>query len=137
MNQDCTNNDKKENDECVESDEIAIAVEAGSPEDKVLQVLKHKGFDAELTNLTVVAGQPGRHQLLRGEGVICGKGVATAFTIWATLLPSGMLYLLSVTGPVDKMIPVLPRVYELLIRAGEAADDAGGTVNNSDGEGDE
>jgi hypothetical protein len=40
--------------------QVLVRVEAGSPEDKVLQVLKHKGFDAELTNLTVVAGQPGR-----------------------------------------------------------------------------
>ncbi len=82
----------------IEVNDVEIAVEKGSPEDQLLQVLKHKGVEAEITSITIRGGAPGGHQLAEVEGVLVYGGVGTAFTAWAIILPSGRIYLLSFQG---------------------------------------
>ncbi len=103
--------------------EVAFVVEKGSPADKVLQVLKSHQFDAEITAVEVKGGSPGRHQLVKVDGVICDKRAGSSFTVWAVILPSGMAYLLSAQGPGDTEIPLWPRLYELLLKGEEGAKD--------------
>lgn len=99
-----------------EGGELTFAVEKGSPADKVLQVLKHHQFDAEIMAVEVKGGGPGRHQLVKLEGVVCDKRTGSSFTIWAIVLPSGTAYLLSAQGPGETDIPLWPRLYELLLK---------------------
>ena len=115
--------------------EVSFVVEKGSPADKILQVLKHRGFDAELTGLRVETGQPGQHQIVRAEGVLCDRHAGTSFTVWAIVQPNGMAYLLSVKGPQEEHVPVLSRFFELLVRAGESPGegDARGGEETGDG----
>ncbi len=75
--------------------EIFLLIEKGSPAEKVLQVLKHHQFEAEVTAVEVKGGSPGRHQLVKVEGVFCDRRAGSAFTFWAIILPSGIAYLLS------------------------------------------
>ena len=79
-----------------EENEVEIVVEKGSPEDQMLQVLKHKGIEAEITSIVIRGGAPGGHQLAEVEGVLVDHSVATAFTAWAIILPSGRTYLVSI-----------------------------------------
>jgi len=118
-----------------ENGEISFVVENGSPADKILQVLKHRGFDAELTGLRVETGQPGKHQIVQAEGVLCDRHAGTSFTVWAIIQPNGMAYLLSVKGPNEEHIPVLSRFFELLVREAESPDegDARGYEETGDG----
>ncbi len=97
-------------------DEVTFVVEKDSPADKVLQVLANHGFDAEITSLEVKGGAPGRHQLVKIEGIICDGHAGSAFTIWAIILPSGMAYLLSAQGPGETEIPLLSRMFQLLLK---------------------
>ncbi len=103
-------------------DEIAFAVEKGSPADKVLQVLAHHGWDAEVTSLEVKGGRPGEHQLVKVDGVICDKQAGVSFTIWAIILPSGMAYVLSAQDPGETDIPLWPRLYQLFLKVEGEAD---------------
>ncbi len=61
-------------------------------------------------------GRPGRHQLVKNEGILCDKHTGSAFTIWAIILPSGMAYLLSAQGPGKTDIPLWPCLYQLLLK---------------------
>ncbi len=106
-----------------DDEEITFMVEKGSPADKVLQVLKHHQFDAEITAVEVKGGSAGRHQLVKVEGIICDKQAGSAFTGWAIILPSGMAYLLSAQGPGETDIPLWPRLYQLLSKGETGADD--------------
>ncbi len=90
-------------------DEVTFTVEKGSPANKVLQVLKHRQFDAEVTGIEVKGGGPGRHQLVKVDGVICNKRAGSSFTLWAIILQSGMAYLLSAQDPGETCIPLWPR----------------------------
>ncbi len=97
-------------------DEVAFVVEKDSPADKVLQILANHGFDAEITSLEVKGSGPGRHQLVKFEGVLCDKHAGSAFTIWAIILLSGIAYLLSAQGSGETDIPPWPRLYQLLLK---------------------
>jgi hypothetical protein len=101
--------------EDIENNEIEIAVEKGSPEDQMLQVLKHKGIEAEITRITIRGGSPGGHQLAEVEGILTCLGVATSFTAWAIILPSGRLYLLSIQDAWNHTVPVIPYLYSVLL----------------------
>ncbi len=96
--------------------EVEFVVEKGSPADKVLQVLKNHKYDAEITGIEVKGGGPGKHQLVKVDGVICDKKAGSSFTVWAVILPSGMAYLLSAQGPGETEIPLWPRLYDLLLK---------------------
>ncbi len=101
--------------EDIENNEIEIAVEKGSPEDQMLQVLKHKGIEAEITRMTMRGGTPGGHQLAEVEGVLTCLGVATSFTAWAIILPSRRVYLLSIQDAWNHSVPVIPYLYSILV----------------------
>ncbi len=72
-------NKNEETDEHAE--ETPVVVEEGSPAGRVLQLLKHHQIDAEITGTEVVAGAPGRQQLIKLEGVIC-KGTPVHVTFY-------------------------------------------------------
>ncbi len=81
----------------------------------MLQVLRQKGIEAEITSITIRGGVPGRHQLAEVEGILTCLGVATSFTAWAIILPSGMVYLLSIQDAWNRTVPVIPYLYSLLL----------------------
>ncbi len=90
----------------VPPDEVVITVEKDSPEDKILQVLKHKGIDAEITAWDVKTGKEGGFQLVKLELIAARTSAASACTIWAIILPSGRPYLLSAWGPGEQDFPL-------------------------------
>ncbi len=99
----------------IKDGEVEIAVEKGSPEDQMLQTLKHKGFEAEITGIKIRGGSPSGHQLAEVEGILTCLGIATAFTAWAIVLPSGRVYLLSIQDAWDRDVPVIPYIYSLFM----------------------
>ncbi len=81
----------------------------------MLQALKHKGIEAEITGIRIRGGSPSGHQLAEVEGILTCLGTATAFTAWAIVLPSGRVYLLSIQDAWDRDVPVIPYLYSLLL----------------------
>ncbi len=88
----------------------------GPPRTRCSKVLKYHQFDAEITAIEAKGGGPGKHQLVKVDGVFCDRQAGSSFTIWAIILPSGLAYLLSAQGPGETDIPLWPRLYALLLK---------------------
>ncbi len=111
------------------ADEIDLAVEKGSPGDNLLQVLKHKGIDAEITAWHEKGGPKGGFQLVQIETIVMRNKVASACTIWAIILPSRRSYILSSWGPGETDYPLDVDLFGML-RKDKASGDATADVKD-------